>query len=945
MTNELRSEEDTEMARRRDTMSGTAARGYPLALLLLPGIAAAQDLANFVPADGNWLNANNWDCVVSGVSTNCIPGAGFTVTNIGGNITLDGNVTVAKILGTAGSLTLNGRTLTATDPLGIQITGGIFTASGSSVINSGFLLAQMLQLSTSTINGSAQAFNANIVNSTLGPLTVASQLTLAGSHVGPSSSLTIGAPSSISNSTIGGQLIVNFGAPLTVDNGSTINATQSLIAQGSLTIQGGSTFNATTTPVFLGLSPGAAALGVTGPGSVLNLANTALELGQIANSTVTVDHAGTIAASGSGGNFLIGLGAVFPTDSTMTVNSGGTASANNITVSGSAIGSTGLLSVSDASSSVTAAGELLVASGGVVNAANQGSLTVGSLRIQSGSVTVDSNASLNVTSGTAVLIGSGGTGTFTLQGGGTASASGELVLGTSVGSSGTMTVADSFSKWSGSSNVSVGESGAGSLSVRSGGALVTGSDASGLSASIGTQNSGKGLVTVQGGDWTAHGALQIGAAGTGTLQLLQGGTLESGAAMIGASPGSTGSVSVSGAGDWTAQGALQIGAAGNGTLQLLQGGTLESGAATIGASPGSTGSVSVSGAASIWRLAGDLTVGSNGSGSLAVSGAGKVTDTNAVIGDKVGSSGSVTVAGLGSSWQNSGILTVGGNGAAGLAIDTGTVTAGGAAIGSNFAPVQVTVTNHGALSVLGDVSIGGAGSTTMTVQNGGTFDSGVNATIGGAGGNTVVTVTGTDSTWTLHGAGNLAIGDKGSLLVMDGGTVTSTSIIVGTNGLLNGQGGRIVGNVFNSGGTVTPGDATGVMTITGNYAQRSGVLLFEIDGLAPSQFDRLLISGLADITGGSIDIVFGAGFVPAAGESFDLLSAALGLSLANVDFAVIGLPADLRFTETVGADGLQLDFLATAPVDEPETWALLAIGAPLIGWLMRRRGLPHRASV
>ena len=622
---------------------------------------------------------------------------------------------------------------------------------------------------------------------------------------------------------------------------------------------------------------------------MLNLANTALELGQIANSTVTVEHGGSIAASGSGGNFLIGLGAVFPTDSTMTVNAGGTASANNITVSGSAIGSTGLLSLSDSSSSVTAAGELLVASGGVVNAANQGSLTVGSLRIQSGSVTIDSNASLNVTSGAAVLIGSGGTGTFTLQGGGTGSASGELVLGTSVGSSGTMTVADSFSKWSGSSNVSVGDGGVGSLSVRSGGALVTGSDASGLSGSIGTQSTGNGIVTVQGGDWTAHGALQIGAAGTGTLQ-------------------------------------------------LLQGGTLESGAATIGTSPGSTGSVSVSGAGSIWRLAGDLTVGSNGSGSLAISGTGQVTNTNAVIGDKMGSSGSVTVAGLGSSWQNSGILTVGGNGAAGLAIDTGTVTAGGAAIGSNFAPVQVTVTNHGALSVLGDVSIGGGASTTMTVQNGATFDSGVNATIGGAGGDTVVTVTGTDSTWTLHGAGNLTIGDKGSLLVMDGGTVTSTSITVGTNGLLNGQGGNIVGNVFNNGGTVTPGDATGVMRITGNYAQRSGVLLFEIDGLAPSQFDRLLISGLADLTGGSIDIMFGAGFTPAAGESFDLLSATLGLSLANVDFAVIGLPADLRFTEAVGADGLQLDFLAAAPVDEPHTWALLAIGAPLIGWLIRRRG-------
>jgi len=874
------------MARRRGSISASAARGYPLALLLLSGVAAAQDFANWNTTSGTWSNATNWDCVVGGVSSHCIPGPGFVVTNIGGDITLDVDATVARISGSAGSLVLNGRALVVTDLLGIQMASGVFAATGSTV-NSGFLLANLLQLNASTISGNAQAFDAGVVNSTLGSLTVANQLTLAGSNVGPNSSMTIFRPSSISNSTIAGQFNINGGS-LTAGSGSTIKSTQTLISQGSLTIQGGSSFTASATPVFLGLSPGGAALDVTGTGSILRLTNTALELGQIADSTVTVEHGGSIAASGSGGNFLIGLGAAFPTNSTMAINTGGTASANNITVSGSAIGSTGLLSISDVSSSVIATGQLLVASGGVVNAANQGGLTTDSLRVQSGSVTFASGATLDVTSGTAVLIGSAGTGTLALQSGATAIASGELVLGTSVGSSGVMTVADSFSKWSGGSNVSVGDGGTGSLGVRSGGVLVTGSDASGVSGSIGTQSTGNGIVTVQGGDWTAHGTLQIGAAGTGTLQLLQGGTVESDAAVIGASPGSTGSVSVGGAG-------------------------------------------------SMWRLLGDLTVGSNGSGSLGIFGAGQVTNTNAVIGDKVGSSGSVTVAGLGSSWQNSGILTVGGNGGAGLTIDNGTVTAGGAAIGSNFAPVQVTVTNHGTLSVLGDVSIGGAGSTAMTIQKGGTFDSGVNATIGGAGGDTVVTVTGTDSTWTLHGAGNLTIGDKGSLLVMDGGTVTSTSITVGTNGLLNGQGGNIVGSVFNHGGTITPGDATGVMTITGNYAQKSGVLLFEIDGLAPSQFDRLLISGLADMTGGSIDIMFGAGFVPAAGESFALLSATLGLSLANVDFPVIGLPADLRFTETVGADGLRLDFVAAAPVDEPQSWALLAIGAPLIGWLMRRR--------
>jgi T5SS/PEP-CTERM-associated repeat protein len=316
-----------------------------------------------------------------------------------------------------------------------------------------------------------------------------------------------------------------------------------------------------------------------------------------------------------------------------------------------------------------------------------------------------------------------------------------------------------------------------------------------------------------------------------------------------------------------------------------------------------------------------------------------VTNVNGTIGDKKDSTGSVSVIGLGSSWQNSGILTVGGDGTADLTIDTGSVTAGGAGIGSNFGPVQVTVTNHGSLTILGDVSIGGAGTTDVTIEKGATFENDNSATIGGSGGDTKVTVTGAGSAWTIDGTGSLTLDDKGSLFVMDGGTVTAGTITLLSGSLLNGQGGNIIGSVVNQGGTMTSGDATGVLSITGNYTQTAGSLLFEIDGLGPAQFDQLVISGLANITGGTIDIVFGNGFVPAAGESFELISAGLGLIFTGATFDVTGLPPGMQFTDSIGANGFSIGF-GPASQSAPEPAAAVLFGLGLAVVVVRRRLRP-----
>ena len=917
------------MRKRNGDISHKISRGGVLLSVLLLASSAAAQTANWNGGAGNWNNANNWDC-------KCVPGAGFTVIDVNGGITLDIDTSIAYLLGTNGSLTLDNHALTATDPLGIQMTGGFLNLSNSSLIN-GPVVAQNLEvLSSSSVNGSVSAFDAVVSSGTVGNLTLGNQLTASNSTFGSSSNLTISANSSISNSTIGGGFNLTSGS-LIVDNGSSISAVQTAINNGGLTIQGGSTWTASATPVFLGTAPGSASLDVTGTGSTLNLSNTALELGELGNSTVTVEHGGALAATGSGGNLLIGLGVVFPTNSAMYVNNGGIVSANQITVAGSTLGSTALLSLSDSPSRVTAADALTVNAGGVVNAANQSSLNANSLTIiNGGSVTIDSGATFTLASNHVALVGSLGSGTLTFQGGGTGSGPGELVLGGN-GGAGTVVIKDLGSAWQSTNSVSVGELGAGSLTVSNGGLLATGAGA-GFSGSIGTQSSGNGTVTIRGGDWQAGGTVQVGAAGSGSLNLQQSGTVESGAAVLAVSPGATGSASVTDAGSkWTVTGDLTVGSGGNASLTISNGGVVNNNGALIGElASSSNSSVSVSGVGSRWMNSGALTVGSNGSGSLFISAGSVVANVDGTIGDKRGSSGSVTVTGVGSSWQNSGILTVGGDGAASLTVDTGSVFAGGASMGSNFSPVQVTVTNRGSLNVLGDVSIGGAGTTGVMVENGATFDSGDTATIGGSEGDTTVTVTGAGSAWTLHGLAALTVDDKGSLFVTDEASVTAATINVLAGGLLNGQDGNIVGSIMNQGGMVTSGDATGTLSITGNYTQTSGGLLFEIDGLGPAQFDRLSVSGFANLTGGFIDVEFGNGFVPAAGESFDLLSAGLGVNLAGVSFDVTGLPPDLQFVDTIGANGFSLGFTsASQGTPEPAAGVLLGLGLTLL--LLRRR--------
>jgi T5SS/PEP-CTERM-associated repeat protein len=274
-----------------------------------------------------------------------------------------------------------------------------------------------------------------------------------------------------------------------------------------------------------------------------------------------------------------------------------------------------------------------------------------------------------------------------------------------------------------------------------------------------------------------------------------------------------------------------------------------------------------------------------------------------------------------------------------------------ASLGIGASGVGNVDVSKGQWSVGGALIVGGGGTGSLTVESGGLVSSG-QGQIGTVAGSTgTATVTGTGSQWS---AGIITIGGGGfgALKVTDGGTVVASQIVIGAGGSLGGDGGTMSANVVNQGGLVRPGDAPGLLRISGDYTQSSGTLLFEIDGTQPGQFDQLLVSGQALFTGGTIDIEFGGGFLPQEGDVFDLMAALLGLSNQGVNVEVLGLPAGMDFTETFTDHGLSVVFTGEGGggevgggtnVPEPPVLALLCAALTLLLFASRRSAVRSNA--
>jgi T5SS/PEP-CTERM-associated repeat protein len=425
--------------------------------------------------------------------------------------------------------------------------------------------------------------------------------------------------------------------------------------------------------------------------------------------------------------------------------------------------------------------------------------------------------------------------------------------------------------------------------------------ASGVTVTGGAVNVNGGVMTVD-GSYPVPGTVLVAGMQVGltpnlpvTVSLSGGGDLTlgnpAGALVLGALGNaqfkSSGTAVVDGAGTTlTSLGNTAFGFQGTGAVVVKNGGLLDTRGVTLGREATGVGTVDVRDANTLWSDSGTagLAIGYSGQGTLSLSaGARRTGVSGTVIGRFAGAVGNLTVDGIGTSFTDQAGMTIGGLSAAAAAAagisdtaDGGTgrvVVTGGATVAVGAVEMGGDPSGVGTLSIsgaasqfavatdmlvggypaspLGPAGLGGRGS--ITVSNGGALRVTNNLLLYPSPLNILTLAGGTVN------AGTLTVGGA---LIPNGGGAVARATLTGN--------GAITGNVAN-GGTVAPGASAGSLTVVGAFAQGpTGLLVMEIGGTTPvTGYDKLTAAAIN--FGGVLDVNLLGGFVPAAGNTFDLL--------------------------------------------------------------------------
>jgi len=616
--------------------------------------------------------------------------------------------------------------------------------------------------------------------------------------------------SSGSQAAAGGSLVVD-GAGSVVDGGAQGGASLGQLGgSGALTISNGgagrfATTNLTDAAALAVGRVGTGVVTVTGQGSSLALTG-GFYAGRATGSSGTI----TVSAGGA-----LTQAAAVATDA-VTIGDGGTVNGTFLT---------------------GGKGELDIVGGGAATLAQQvlvgGNGATGVVLVSDAGSQLVLGDTLNVGTGTAAP---GGAGTLVVQAGGTVRMTAAadpsrsfLLAGSQVGTTGTITVSGSGSVLDvGKNAASIGNIGAGSLTVSDGGTLRSATSDSRVQSALfaGNAAGSNGAITVTGAGSSidANGYTYVGRGGTGTLLVDQKGSFTGGSAASGDGTGANAAFGIAigdetptlSFRDVTRQPAPVSPNGGTGGVKVLNGGTLSSRAGLrvgYGDTPGTLlidGGSLVQAAGAIYAGSARITV----QGGSTLRSAGPHTAGSSSI-QVEGRSASMTVSGPGS------LLDAGGDG---IDVGDGTldVLAGATATGGNTLyanPANEAGFSLGSQGGTGRATVTGAGS--LLAINGSLTIGGTATAAGGRG--TLAAGYGgvARGTSAILYSGSLLYAEKGGLIQIGTGSTTATDVIAVLAGSsLVAHGGTIAtgvlddGTLSNDGALLITGSVSGAGALT-----------------------------------------------------------------------------------------------------------------------------------
>ncbi|MGD9127880.1 MAG: PEP-CTERM sorting domain-containing protein [Planctomycetia bacterium] len=205
----------------------------------------------------------------------------------------------------------------------------------------------------------------------------------------------------------------------------------------------------------------------------------------------------------------------------------------------------------------------------------------------------------------------------------------------------------------------VGYENSGSMILQDGNILTTAEGYIGYGASA----TGTATVTGMNTQWSTINNLSVGHQGNGTLNILDGASVQCNSMIyIAKESNSTGVMKVDGPNSNASSSSLYVGHEGDGTLDITSSGSVTSTYGLIGYAADGRGAVTVAGNGSSWSNGTKLWVGYSGEGTMTILDGGNVTNTSGMIGDQPDATGHVTVDGSSSTWNNNGDLYIGNEG-------------------------------------------------------------------------------------------------------------------------------------------------------------------------------------------------------------------------------------------------------------------------------------------